>query len=545
MSAHQKSGVSRRVSTIDMEDEPEPLCSASDSQLMDTVDVDSFNPQFPENADQGGDGLDPSLMAALTRQLFAPEEEEDNDNAELLRTAGRQVPDEPMDEPETISSELFLGRLNFPGAEESERQFETYEKAVHQTNLYLKNHTSRRRKNPKEGIRYMSRRLEKVIRVDHGQWTDELVQIGVAAQCVCRLRLADMAMPEQVQMVWLALGRTRLISCNGGLRFLDTDTNTWRIYTGLFPEGMLVEFRKFMNKLEGAFRLIDPKTPRNKESVLTAIAELRSAYDSDEDMFRACLNAALKNAGERQKDQGTGTEEHNQGAAGQASQLHATANPDGGHPNSQPPATANAEGNIDPNGDASNSFIWTLDTARTMRGQATKLIFQLQRGGEVVKNFNEWCDMKVTPTCGVVYNDRAVRYDHGGRHACVVDFPQPKEYWFLSLPSSLLPSTREESDSESEGVEYALEDPVLKRATDDVNLFLRTTFWACFEGLQACRAALGLAKRGQNILQCFIFVGAGGCGLSLFTELLANSLGDELHKFFDPFVFFEDCICHA
>ena len=74
----------------------------------------------------------------------------------------------------------------------------------------------------------------------------------------------------------------------------------------------------------------------------------------------------------------------------------------------------------------------------------------------------------------------------------------------------------------------------------EVNIALRQTFWGNIAGLKACRAALALAKRGLNVTQGFIFLARGGCGLSLFTTLLATSLGEELHKYFDPFLFYDD-----
>ncbi len=85
-----------------------------------------------------------------------------------------------------------------------------------------------------------------------------------------------------------------------------------------------------------------------------------------------------------------------------------------------------------------------------------------------------------------------------------------------------------------------MEDPLFQSSIGEVNLFLRQTFWANFNALLACRAALALSKRGLNILQCFIFLGLGGCGLSFFTELIATSLGEDVHKYFDPYSFFDD-----
>ena len=112
-----------------------------------------------------------------------------------------------------------------------------------------------------------------------------------------------------------------------------------------------------------------------------------------------------------------------------------------------------------------------------------------------------------------------------------------EDNFYIGVPSSLFQVYDEENLSETEGPQIDIGDPYLRAAQDDVNLFLRQTFWCNHQGLLACRAALALAKRSVNVVQWFIFYGAGGCGLSLFTELLATSLGEELHKYYDPFLF--------
>ena len=102
----------------------------------------------------------------------------------------------------------------------------------------------------------------------------------------------------------------------------------------------------------------------------------------------------------------------------------------------------------------------------------------------------------------------------------------------------------EDSDDESAGDNPAVprhtEDPVLLAALQEVEDYVRTTFWCNINGWRACHAALALAKRGLNVLPAFIMLGAGGVGLSLLTDLIAGSLGESLHKFFDPFVFYDD-----
>ena len=46
-------------------------------------------------------------------------------------------------------------------------------------------------------------------------------------------------------------------------------------------------------------------------------------------------------------------------------------------------------------------------------------------------------------------------------------------------------------------------------------------------------------KKGQNIVQCFIMYGFGGCGMSILTDLIATALG-EFHAYFDPYILHDD-----
>ena len=49
-----------------------------------------------------------------------------------------------------------------------------------------------------------------------------------------------------------------------------------------------------------------------------------------------------------------------------------------------------------------------------------------------------------------------------------------------------------------------------------------------------------MAKRGLNIDRMFLFWGAGGVGLSLFTAHLAAAYGHRNHRCFDPNMFYTD-----
>ena len=83
-----------------------------------------------------------------------------------------------------------------------------------------------------------------------------------------------------------------------------------------------------------------------------------------------------------------------------------------------------------------------------------------------------------------------------------------------------------------------LGDPVLDAAQERWNKFLRQTVWGCSAGLLACMAAIGLAKREENIVPMFFMWGPGGIGMSMFTKAIHVMLGDELHKYLDGNVLF-------
>lgn len=434
-----------------------------------------------------------------------------------------------------VDGAAFEGRKTFPGAQSSAAAFEEARKQAHVCSVALARDTSRFHHPPREGVRFESRRLEKDIEQKFPQWSRDLIRLVTAALIVYRRRFGDFLAAELVSLMWLALGRGRVLSVDGRLRYYDPNSGCWRLCTGLFPEGLYVEFRLFMNRLEGSFRTLPSSTRRKQESSLSEVNDLlvgRSVADlrqKEAVLFERWEEASMWNTSRG-------------GPGGGASVFPEDIMddvPDDTFPPSGPPL-----GRGSPPGTPLN-----LDVSMSIRMLGKKLMHELMTGGSVAKNFTQWCSVRITPARGVCYSDRAVRYDH---ETCVVGLklvqplvvmdtmPGPLDYYFFCLDTPLIPTVREEEDTEDEGPERSLEDPVLKAATDDVHVFLSSTFWANWEALQASRAALALAKRGLNGLQCFIFLGAGGCGLSLFTDLLATSLGEELHKYFDPFVFFDD-----
>ena len=90
------------------------------------------------------------------------------------------------------------------------------------------------------------------------------------------------------------------------------------------------------------------------------------------------------------------------------------------------------------------------------------------------------------------------------------------------------------------GISWWLGDPLLNDGIERYGRFLRQTFWSLGDALLACLSAMCLCKRGFNIVQMFFLWGPGGIGLSLFSKAIAEQLGDDLHKFLDGNVLFDD-----
>ena len=179
---------------------------------------------------------------------------------------------------------------------------------------------------------------------------------------------------------------------------------------------------------------------------------------------------------------------------------------------------------------------WYFQTAAIVRNCSNKIVNALLKPGDVTKHFIEWCDTPVVPAMGFAYADRAVRYDYEGKPCVVVPQPTQAMFFFFGCEVPLLYETCRQQAT----LPVGLGDPVLEDCMAELNVALSQTFWCNWRGLEACRAALALAKRGINVNQMFILWALGGCGLSLFSDLIATSLGDDLHEYFDPYILYDD-----
>ena len=415
-------------------------------------------------------------------------------------------------------------RKAFPGADSHNALFDEAERDL-RTSVSRLATSNRRVRASKEGVIHVARRIQSAVGKVCPDWGRDMQRVATASLVLYRLRSSDVASPELVQIVWACLGDVRLRSHKGMVHFYDVDSSFWRRYTGLFPEGVFVFLRDFMNKVEGCFRSFEGKVAWNQEGVLH---EIKRIVDSTPGATPMCKQSRaledFKNVSFWNKGDGKAPKR----TSGDAVMVA-----DGGDDIDGEAPVGQDEGESAPNR-------WYLTVARNCKTLTPRMVTQLLSGGAVVKNFAEWCETGDPRISGVVYRDRAVVYDVGGQPVRLFESPQASDNFYVGMPSSLFQTSNEDDLSETEGPQIPLSDPYLQTAQEEVNLFLRQTFWCNHAGLVACRAALAIAKRGLNVVQCFIFYGAGGCGLSLFTELLATSLGEDLHKYYDPFLFYEE-----
>jgi hypothetical protein len=144
-------------------------------------------------------------------------------------------------------------------------------------------------------------------------------------------------------------------------------------------------------------------------------------------------------------------------------------------------------------------------------------------GGTHATLFGAWCSVPMKRLPGCAYRDVAFAYDVNPNLPLErVSWNRRREFYF-AIPHPLLS-----------------QDPCLGVAMSRLRTFYEQSFWGNFHAVDACFAALALAKRGINVDPVFFMWGPGGVGLSLTTAHLHACLGPRNHRFFDPQAFYLD-----
>lgn len=377
-------------------------------------------------------------------------------------------------------------RRSLPGASESKGM---YEATFRNSREIMKEITS---VVPKQALVHNDRILvlvethEHWIKQRYPQWSNFVLRQAVAAVAIYRLRLVDMSIREHVLLLWIIEGG-RSLRAHKGTLYCYHDVGAWLPWKGFPQEESLSRVKQFLLVLEGIFRLANPLLKREDAALCAAIESLWDTCGRDEREFIfKCSDASIFS--KKPKDFAKGK---------------------GKQPNADPVADAEDVG----------LGSWTLHTAETLSKTAASLIGEYL-SGKVMNYLVEWCETPMKRNAGVAYQDTCVTYvDFGNEHVRYVERSHAQDIFVY--------------------VDQPLLDPVAEEASEDVETFYSQYFWCNNNVYDLHCAAIAKAKRGLNIVRCFIGMSPGGVGQSIYSAFLAAQYGAN-HEFFDPRVFFED-----
>ena len=341
-----------------------------------------------------------------------------------------------------------------------------------------------------DSILQRCRSLRDIVRSKYPSWSDFEVRIACGALIMYRVRMVDIFTRELAFLLWTIEGDVHMRAHNG-FCFMYHEQGCYQPYSGIPPESTFVRVKRFLLVLEGLFRSIPTTTPRTDERVLEAVADVLSPEETEsaEEVFSHLVDAATlsHHPSKRRKVQQRPFE--------------------GAQSDEERAANEEAHG-------------WTQQIAHALSKIGLQLQSALLDERKLLGYIIEWCDSPPQKTPGCCYIDCCVLYDVGpGEHLKFV--PRgPDNNIFVRIPHKLL-------------------DPVLESAKQQLEAFFKTTFWENISVFVCCQAAQALAKRGENIDRCFIGVGPGGVGQSLYSHLLSNMYGHN-HAYVDPNVWFHE-----
>jgi hypothetical protein len=356
------------------------------------------------------------------------------------------------------------------------------------------------------------------LRQKHPAWEPYRIRLALAALAVHRLKADQMAMTDHLRLLWIMLGGHFLRVHDSHCYYYDQYLGAFKSYSGIFPFQFFTYIRLKCFHLEGLFRAFEGNIKRNGDEVLKEIERIldvvparvagllnelydNALYSKGNELLR---NALAKGKGGKQGGKG----DAGKGLIGMVLQ----------HPGIEfAPFEDVGEEESGP------VFCWYITVAKSVAKLSSTLQGELL-GNKLISLMVEWCESPKEAACGVAYKDFVHLYDQSEGTITPITNRSPDHNIYIGIDRCLFGSG----------------DPCLNAAIDRVWGIYGRTFWANSQALVFCQACLELAKRGQNVDQITIFLGPGGVGLSLYTAHLAAMLGQSLHKYFDPNVFYDD-----
>ncbi|CAE7796366.1 unnamed protein product [Symbiodinium sp. CCMP2592] len=321
---------------------------------------------------------------------------------------------------------------------------------------------------------------------------DDMLRLAVGAVSVYRLRLWGMHIREHVLLLWIVEGGEHMRCHGGNLYFYQHGAFT--VHRGIPPQATLARCKKFVLVLEGFFRSITRSRLDNDQQVLDELSTLLSQRNNSRELMQDCETAALRGSGKRLPHR----------------RARSAAPVGDGEEAQDAPAAADESG--------SNALADAL----------SKIGLAMQRQLLEDRIFNlvvEWCDTPQVRAAGCSYQDCAVMYDLKSDQPVTMVGDSPNNNLYLHIAHPLM--------------QRGLPDPVLKQAEERLLKFYAQTFWLNNEVFACNQAAIALAKRGENIVRCFIGESPGGVGQSLYSAHL-DAVYSPNHKFIDPNIWYDE-----
>ena len=361
-------------------------------------------------------------------------------------------------------------------------------------------------------------------------WSPWLRRLAMGALCVYRLRFSDIYTRELVLLLHVILGDEYLRGHDGVAYFWNNKLGCFDKFDGLLPESIYSLMKSYLLSLEGMFRSFTGDVWKNDSAILDAMS---SSYDrqgkDDKKARQSWIDNAVFNYGSKTlskgkgkgkghvRDDGAGEDGKGNGKGKIMRVDHA-----GGDPFAEDEGVAPVP---DEPEEQHPGEPWYIFQAKSIAKVGHALQSKVKTG-DLISYYCEWCSTPKPDVKGFAFIDVAFLYDTQAGLLAQATAPEQRQNLYIGLPHSLL--------------SHGFGDPVLKAAIQRVQTFYRQTYWANAAAFKCCQAAIALAKRGMNVDQVFFFWGSGGVGLSLTTSLLSNMLGSNLHRYFDPQVFYMD-----
>ncbi|CAE7209382.1 unnamed protein product, partial [Symbiodinium microadriaticum] len=333
---------------------------------------------------------------------------------------------------------------------------------------------------PVGSVKEHAKRLIEYIRVRQPTWPEDMVRLAASAINVYRTRLTDIFVRDFVSLIWIIEGG-RYIRAHRGVCYLYHTDGAFDPYNGVPPESTFFRLKKSLLRLEGLFRRMSPATDRSDAAIHREIVRLLSECNNVREFLESCEDTAVMADTTAMRRRGRAEQE----------------------------------------AEAAPSAGWPEKTAYMLAKVLAPLQKDLLEERRLLHFVIQWCDTPSERQAGCAYQDISVVYDVSSTEHVKLLRPSPENNLYVRIPHPLQPH---------------LPDPVLHDAKLRLEKFVKQTFWCNQQYYKATLAAIGLAKRGENIDRCFIGESAGGTGQSLFSSHLA-AVYSQNHAFIDPNLF--------